>query len=49
MKNTKNNINGLINLKALMIESLKSQGIKESWRMIQIKSTGIYNIYKANR
>jgi hypothetical protein len=44
MKTSKSNINQFINLKARMIESLKSQEVKEAWRLVVVKQTGFYEL-----
>lgn len=43
-RNTESRINGFLNLKSKMIESLKTQGVREEWIMPTLKATGIYEI-----
>lgn len=52
MKNTtksQSRVNGFLNLKARMIASLRSQGIRDAWIMPTLKATGIYNIQFPNK
>lgn len=42
-------VNGFLNLKAKMIESLRSQGTPEAWIMPTLKATGIYQIQFKNK
>jgi hypothetical protein len=47
-KTTKGNINQFLNLKFLLIESLKIQGARENWIYPALKSTKMHQIHFNN-
>ena len=47
MKNSKN-INNFLNLKFLLIESLKAQGVKEDWIYPTLNTLNIHEIHFNN-
>jgi len=44
-KTTKANINQFLNLKFHIVESLRSQKLRENWTYPTLKSTGIHEIH----